>query len=357
MRGREGYEITCARGHLLADDYTASFHLHIHFLRFLSPDFLHDISLSNFTYSYYWTFVIVTWLFRANLYKEEISFAFQSVTRFFSRACTWKKWREKKLDECANIIEKSWKLKGRDERFASHISRDSRRPWIAREINSLARHPVDVLIQFLLSGFFIHRRFCNVDSQRAWSINHESKHRRSSMRSKRLDCCVQALRRCYRDREEIVSSRRSEGAEWWNLCSSKTRPSTEWRGISSSEWDGNWKFEFQPTACFNQTRSVRRLRGRISGGERQREQNIVLFSAILFATSFSARNLSSLYNSHRAMNGIYIGVHEQSKIDTRRNGHSFDLIFLTFILFSLLYIGDKIRIIVINKFELLSLIN
>lgn len=56
------------------------------------------------------------------------------------------------------------------------------------------------------------------------------------------------------------------------------------------------------------------------------------------------------------MNGIYIGVHEQSKIDIRRNGHSFDLIFLTFILFSLFYIRDKIRIIVINKFGL-SLIN
>lgn len=55
----------------------------------------------------YWTIVIVAWLFRANLCEKDASFAFQSVTKFFFRRV--RAWWEKKLVECANIVEKSRK--------------------------------------------------------------------------------------------------------------------------------------------------------------------------------------------------------------------------------------------------------
>lgn len=194
----------------------------------------------------YWTFVIVAWLFRANLHEERMSLLHFNLDSFLVRAR--EKNDEKKLDKCANIIEKSWKSKGRDdERFASHISRDSRRPRIAREINSLARHPVDVLIQFLLSGFFIHRPFCNVNSQCAWSINHESAFADEIEAVRLLRASFAPLLSRSRENRLVAPIWRCRVMK--SLCFSKTRPSTEWRGISSSEWDGNWKFEFQPTAC------------------------------------------------------------------------------------------------------------
>lgn len=84
----------------------------------------------------YWTFVIVAWLFRANLCEEDASFAFQSVTKFFFRRV--RAWWEKKI---GRVRKHRWEIaeiepiEKVETRFASHISRDLRRPWIAREIN------------------------------------------------------------------------------------------------------------------------------------------------------------------------------------------------------------------------------
>lgn len=118
---------------------------------------------------------------------------------------------------------------------------NSRRSRSPREINSCAVRPLSTLWFNFYPGAFV----CSRESRtsRTRSAIYESRVDSHGETGTTTVACK--LRAAIAIAREIVPSHRSEGAEWWNPFH---RPSTEWRGISSSEWarDGNWEFEFQP---------------------------------------------------------------------------------------------------------------